>query len=448
MVFRMNVSYILILLATVLFIGIIVSTIVSYQLYKNTKTEVRHIENLLVLTAKKKHPDWDSAINNVIYENHPNVYVHIETPDGKTIYSDGSESIRDKEHSMAQAKGFFPFLLKSDTMPVYYDRISYRHYTFKIYAKMAAVHEFMESMVRVLFFSLLAGALIGSFVIYKLSRRLSKPLTDLTSMIKSLTAENLQFNVAVPKGPAEVKDLAIAFNHLMDRLNQQVQREKDFVSDASHELRTPLAAIHGHVNLILRRGKDHPEVIERSARFINEESKRMQRLIDQLLMAAKLDQPAAAGETANLSIIAKNISEDFKPVIRQKFTSEIEEDVVAAISEDHFHSIIVSLLDNAGKYTPKDGWVRLEVRRKGEACIVSVQNSGPAIPDEEKEKIFERFYRIDKSRNSKIGGTGLGLAIVKQLVEINGGEIRVSDLEPSGCSFTVKLKAAVRQGKD
>ncbi|RYL92535.1 HAMP domain-containing protein [Sporolactobacillus sp. THM7-4] len=439
--FRLNFWYILILLATVLFIGIIVTASVSYQLYKNTEVEVRHIENLLILTAQKKHPNWERSINNVIYENHPNVYVHIETPEGRTIYSDGSESIMDKDQQLSKTSWFTSLFLNRGSALIYHHNVSYHHYTFKIYVKLATIHEFVESMIRVLFFGTLAGLVIGSFAIYNLSRRLSRPLVDVTRMIKNSTAENLEVTVPVPKGPQEVKDLALAFNHLMNRLREQIRREKNFVSDASHELRTPLAAIHGHVNLILRHGKAHPEIIEQSSRFINQESMRMQRLIDQLLMLARLDQSTVTVAPVNISIIAKSIAEDYLPVIDQKFTVDIEDGVIGMVNEDHIHEIIISILENSGKYAPKDGWIRLVVCRRENDCYVIIQNSGPKIPDDEKEKVFERFYRIDKSRHSQIGGSGLGLSIAKQLIQINKGAIRVDDLEPEGCQFTVKFPA-------
>ncbi|WKB34781.1 histidine kinase dimerization/phospho-acceptor domain-containing protein [Terrilactibacillus sp. S3-3] len=138
---------------------------------------------------------------------------------------------------------------------------------------MATIHEFWETTVRVLILSAIAGILIGSLAIYRFSRRLSKPLAEVTNTIKLATStEDLEVTVPIPERPQEMKDLAIAFNHLMNRLSQQIQREKNFVSDASHELRTPLAAIRGHVKLIMRHGNEHPEVIEESAQFINQES--------------------------------------------------------------------------------------------------------------------------------------------------------------------------------
>lgn len=439
--FQLNCRYILILLSTVVFIGATAIVSVSYQLYKSTETEVRHIESGLAAAAKEKHPDWKRTIRNVIDENHPNYYVHIETPDGRTIYSEGSESITDDDKKLPDFKWFSSISIKHFSMPIYHHETSYHHYTFKIYVKMAAIHEFMESTIKVLILSAVAGILFGSLAIYRFSRRLSKPLAEVTETIKLATStENLQVTVPIPEQPQEIKDLAIAFNHLMHRLNEQIQREKNFVSDASHELRTPLAAIRGHVKLIMRHGNKHPEVIEQSAQFINQESLRMQRLMDQLLMIARLDRSSMSVTPVNLSMIAKSISEDNIPAIRQRFTVDIGDSITAIANEDNVHQVIISLLENAGKYTPDDGWINLTLKQDDRYAYVIVRDSGPSIPDDEKKKVFERFYRVDKSRSSKKGGSGLGLSIAKQLVEIDGGKIWAADIIPAGCQFIVRYR--------
>ncbi|WKB34783.1 sensor histidine kinase [Terrilactibacillus sp. S3-3] len=110
-------------------------------------------------------------------------------------------------------------------------------------------------------------------------------------------------------------------------------------------------------------------------------------------------------------------------------------------NEDNIHQVIVSLLENAGKYTPDEGWIHLILKQDDHYAYVMVEDSGPSIPDDEKKKVFERFYRIDKSRSSEKGGSGLGLSIVKQLVEIDGGKIWVEDIIPSGCKFIVRYGA-------
>ncbi|WP_332237094.1 sensor histidine kinase [Sporolactobacillus sp. KGMB 08714] len=440
MLFRMNFWFILILLVTVLFIGVSALAVVSYQLYQGTRQDVSYVEHQLIATARQKNPDWNEAVGDALYAQHPDFYVHIQTPDGKTIYSKGSEGIAGSNQYLVKLSLITSFFINNRLIPIYHQTVSYGGYTFDIYVRMLSIRHFIKTMVKVLIFCTALGILFGSLAIYQISRKLSRPLTDVTLFINRLTrTKDLEQRVPLPAHPREVRDLAVSFNHLMAQLERQIEREKRFVSDASHELRTPLAAIRGHVELIQRHGTDHPEVIRQSIHFVDHESKRMQRLIDQLLMIARLDRKAKALFPVDLSIIAGNVIADYASEVEQTLTADIADNVCAPANEDYVHQIIVSLLGNARKYTPAGGWIKIIVNSDRNYSYIRVQNSGSRIPDEEKEKIFNRFYRLDKSRSSEQGGTGLGLAIVRQLVEIENGRIWVQDMNLPGSEFVVRF---------
>ncbi|MCQ2011578.1 HAMP domain-containing histidine kinase [Sporolactobacillus sp. STSJ-5] len=440
--FQMNFWYILILLLTVLFIGLAVLSVVSYQLYKDTEHEVEYVKKQLIVESREKHPDWTDSIENILYAQHPDFYVHIETPDKTMIYSKGSESITDNNNYLIKLSVFSSVAFKKKFVPIYHHNFSYNGYTFDLYVRMISIQKFIVVMIKVLAVCTLLGVLIGSLAIYQLSRKLNRPLMKVTALINQITeTNNLKKRVPVPPQPREVHDLALSFNQLMDQLDQLIERDRRFVSDASHELRTPLSAIRGHVELIQRHGTGHPEVIERSIHFVDQESKRMQNLIEQLLMIARMGRRSKALETVNLSMIVNNVINDYAGGIVQEFSAEIENETYALANEDYVHQIVVSLLGNARKYTPVDGRIRIKVCGDHDFSYIHVQNSGPSIPNEEKEKIFTRFYRIDQSRSREPGGSGLGLAIVKELVELEEGSIQVEDLKPSGSEFIVRLRA-------
>jgi signal transduction histidine kinase len=439
--FQMNFWYILILLLTVVSIGVAVLSIVSYQLYKDTEHEVEYVEKQLDIESRDKHPDWTDSIENIFYTQHPDFYVRIKTPDKKTIYSKGSESITDHNQYIIKLSLFSSISFKKKFVPIYHHRASHNGYIFDLYVRMISIHKFIVLMVKVLGICVLLGILIGALAIYQLSKRLSRPLMDVTRLINQVTkTNNLKQRVPVPDRPKEVHELALAFNQLMGQLDEQVERELRFVSDASHELRTPLSAIRGHVELIQRHGTSHPELIQKSVHFVDQESKRMQRLIDQLLMIARLDRRSKVLDVVNLSTIADNVISDYATDLEQKFFVDITDDTYALANEDYVHQVIVSLLGNARKYTPADGWIKLIIKSDQQYAYIHVQNSGTSIPDDEKEKIFTRFYRLDKARTSENGGSGLGLAIVKELVELDQGTIWVEDIKPAGSEFIVRLK--------
>lgn len=439
MLFQMNFWFILILLMTVLFIGTSVLMVVSYQLYQGTRQEVGYVEHQLIATSQKKNPDWNEAIG-LLYTQHPEFYVRIKTPDGKIIYSKGSEGIVDNNKYLIRLSLISSIFINNRLIPIYHHSALHGGYTFDMFVQMISIRHFIKTMVKVLIICTAIGILFGSIAIYHISRRLSRPLMDVTMFINRVTrTKNLEQRVPPPAHPKEVRDLAVSFNQLMDQLEQQIEREKRFVSDASHELRTPLAAIRGHVGLIQRHGTNHPEVIRQSIHFVDHESRRMQRLIDQLLMIARLDRKAKTLFPVNLSMIAGNVIADYAPEVDQTLSVDIADNVYALANEDYVHQVIVSLLGNARKYTPAGGWIKIIINSDRNYAYIRVQNSGSRIPDDEKEKIFNRFYRLDKARSSENGGSGLGLAIVRQLVEIENGKIWVQDMDPSGSEFIVRF---------
>ncbi|MCL1630739.1 HAMP domain-containing histidine kinase [Sporolactobacillus sp. CPB3-1] len=440
--FQMVFWYTLILTLTVLFIGFSVLIIVSHQLYKNTEQEVEYVKKQLIVESREKNPDWTDSIESILYVQHPDFYVRIETPDNRMIYSKGSESITDNNTYMFKLSLFSSIAFKKKFVPIYHHRFNNNRYTFDLYVRMISIHKFIVTMVKVLAICIVLGVLAGSLAIYQWSRRMIRPLMDVTGMINEVTkTNNLKRRVPVPDQPREVRDLAHSFNRLLGRLDQLIERDKRFVSDASHELRTPLSAIRGHVELIQRHGNGHPEVVQKSIHFVDAESKRMQNLIEQLLMIARMGRDSRALESVNLSAVVSNVIADYAEGLSQDFKTDIAHNVYAQANEDYVHQIVVSLLGNAQKYTPANGWIQIKVNGNNQFSYIHVLNNGPSIPDEEKRRIFGRFYRVDKSRARTPGGTGLGLAIVKELVELEDGIIWVEDLRPSGCAFVVRLNA-------
>ena len=229
----------------------------------------------------------------------------------------------------------------------------------------------------------------------------------------------------VVENPKEVEQLSQSFNHLLQRLNQKIKKEQQFVSDASHELRTPVAAIRGHVTLLKRRWHDHPEIVDDSLAYIDEESMRMKHLIEELLDLSRESQLPSQKTTFKLT---------------EKITVEASSEVMVNTDQTALHHILLSLLENAGKYSPKESVIKVLITTHQQEIDLSVADEGSGIADSEKENIFERFYRIDKSRSSRIPGTGLGLAIARQYATRISAELFVSDNLPKGSIFHLVLK--------
>jgi len=279
----------------------------------------------------------------------------------------------------------------------------------------------------------------GTWWAQQLATKLSSPTIALVNETRSTIkdSETDQPTLKVPESPQEIKELGNAFNDLLTAQNQRLQREHDFVSNASHELKTPIAAIRGNINLIKRHGDEHPDVIPESLGYIDEESLRMQNLIGNLLNLSRADRAELILEKVNLSQIAEKIGQQYQTSITDKLKLQIDPDLHISGNADTLKQIIVALLDNAKKYSPDESEITLKLEKVAERIQLSVIDLGLGIPDDKKQLIFQRFYRVDTSHSTEIKGSGLGLSIVSQLVKLNNGSIKVLDNVPKGSIFMI-----------
>jgi two-component system phosphate regulon sensor histidine kinase PhoR len=237
---------------------------------------------------------------------------------------------------------------------------------------------------------------------------------------------------------------AVVVLHDITDLRWADQVRRDFVANVSHELRTPLTAVRGYLEALAE-----PDVVaEERARFleiITRHTLRMERLVKDLLRLARLDAGQEAAELVPCDVngLIHAVMADLAAPLeerRQRVEVTIEQNA-AMISCDppKLHDALRNLLANASTYGPPDSRIRVHARQEGESVSISVADQGPGIPDEDLARIFERFYRVDKSRARDPGGTGLGLAIVKHLVELHGGQVRIENAATGGACFTIEL---------
>ena len=239
---------------------------------------------------------------------------------------------------------------------------------------------------------------------------------------------------------------AVLVLHDITDLRRADRIRRDFVANVSHELRTPLTAIRGYIEALLddeRHGADTVRFLEIIAR----QSSRMERLVSDLLRLARLDarQETLDRTRCDLAQIFRGVASDLAPAIeakRQRFSTDVPADAATLDADPaKLHDIVRNLVENAVNYSPENSDVRLVTRRRGQELVIVVSDSGPGIPDDDLERVFERFYRVDKSR-SRPGGTGLGLAIVKHLVELHGGRVTATNRPEGGAQFTITVPAS------
>ncbi len=286
---------------------------------------------------------------------------------------------------------------------------------------------------------------------YALARRALAPVGRLADRARAITAERLDERLPVESPGDELGQMAAVFNETLGRLERSFEQLRRFTADASHEMRTPLTAMKtvGEVGLRERReGGDYREVIG----SMLEEVDRLAHLVDGLLTLSRADAGTLRLDRApeDLGDVARQVAGQLGVLAeekRQGLVVECGEHVVARVDRTVLRQALVNLIDNAIKYSPEGGQVRVVVRDGERGPSVEVSDSGPGIPSEHHDRVFDRFYRIDGGRSRQLGGTGLGLAIARWAVEANGGRLELlASAGDTGCTFRVSLPPVSEDG--
>jgi signal transduction histidine kinase len=275
-----------------------------------------------------------------------------------------------------------------------------------------------------------------------LARRALKPVDDISRTAQEIEESDLSRRINVGTKD-ELGRLAATLNEMIGRLERAFKRQKQFTSDASHELRAPLAVIEAESTLALQ--KERPAAdYQQSLETISQESRQMSSLIDQLLTLARAD----AGKEqwnfteVNMGKLISSLSTDVEVLCQERglsFQPGQIQDLMVKGDEARLRELFMDLLDNAIRYTPAPGTVSVSLRPEGQMAVALITDTGIGISGEDIPFIFERFYRVDKSRSRAEGGTGLGLAISKHIAEAHGGRIEVKSEIGVGSTFSVWL---------
>lgn len=286
--------------------------------------------------------------------------------------------------------------------------------------------------------------LVAAGVGYWMSRRALAPVDALVRTAREVSGTNLGGRLQKLNTGDELQRLSDTLNEMLDRIESAFRRVTQFTADASHELRTPVSLIRTEAELALRRFRTENEYKD-SLQHILLEAERTTTLIEQLLSLARADsgRETLHMRAVNLSETLRGVADSWKQVAAIRdlhFSANInDQDAVVSGEETLLRRLTDILLDNAFKYTPSPGTVSLTLGCRDDIAVITVQDSGVGIPQEEQGKIFERFYRIDKARARAQGGTGLGLAIAQWIVSQHRGSIRVESRPGEGATFRAEL---------
>ncbi|WP_139114491.1 MULTISPECIES: sensor histidine kinase [Lysinibacillus] len=306
-----------------------------------------------------------------------------------------------------------------------------------------SIHALMERLNRHFLIVGIISGVVTIAVIIVLSRKLAFPLVQMKEA--TLKMSKGDFTVALStNGKDELSDLSNAIQLLSDDLHHLREERKEFLSSIAHELRTPLTFIKGYTDILYKR-----DLTERDRQkylgIIIEETNRLSRLIKDLFDLAKMDENSFVidKESLHLDKFLANIETKLSPAFQEKqihFFVQCEEGLTLMADSARLEQIILNLLNNALTYCSSGDSTSIIVKRHSRYLQISIKDTGKGIPKKDLPYIFERFYRVEKSRTRALGGSGLGLAIVKELVHAHGGEVTVFSEENKGTTFELLFK--------
>ena len=282
-------------------------------------------------------------------------------------------------------------------------------------------------------------ALAGGVATYFISGRALKPLCEFSDKIEEVQAQNLSDSRIEESSVAELNRLSVSYNRMLARLSEAFKMQRQFTANAAHEFRTPLAVMQ--LQLDMYNSTEHPTndaCAQQTIRMMTEQNERLSKMVKTLLDMSELQTVARDDEIA-LDALVEEVLADLEPLAQEKaihLTAQCDA-VTMTGSDILLYRLVYNLVENAIKYNTPGGTVTVGADRQDKHIRLTVADTGTGIPEELKERVFEPFFRLDKSRSRALGGVGLGLALVREIVSVHGGSISVKDNPDGGTTFEV-----------
>ena len=365
-------------------------------------------------------------------------FIRILGSDGRTLASSGDDDDAPRIDgdvdgtTTAESPEGESFLVASDDASTGEDEV-----TVLVGAPLEDVDESAATATRLLVIGVPALVAVVGIATWFVVGRAFAPVDRITREVDEITGTDLDRRVSTPPSNDEIGRLAHTMNHMLQRLDTAQRRQREFVSDASHELRSPTASLRQHSEIALAYpDRADAEVL---AGLVQAESIRLQRIIDALLLLARIDERSQQVDRRAVDI------DDLVLVEARRLhdTTDLEIDTSGVVAtrvrgdEGMLAQVVRNLADNATRHARSR--VALGVREDGSEAVLTVEDDGAGIPADQRERVFERFVRLDEARARDDGGSGLGLAIVRELVHLHGGSVAVVDGSLGGARFEVRL---------
>ena len=284
-------------------------------------------------------------------------------------------------------------------------------------------------------------ALLGGVATYFISGHALRPIREFSDKIEKVQAQNLADSRIEENQVEELNQLSVSYNKMLERLSDAFEMQRQFTANAAHELRTPLALMQ--VQLDLYHSNSHPDNdadTVQMIKMVTEQNDRLNKMVKTLLDMSEL-QTVGRDDEIVLDALVDEVLEDLEPLAEGKNIRLIGKckDITMVGSDILIYRLVYNLVENAIKYNHSGGQVTVTADRKEKHVYLSVEDTGAGIPEELKERVFEPFFRVDKSRSRELGGVGLGLALVREIVRVHDGSITVKSNPSGGTIFEVVL---------
>ena len=284
-------------------------------------------------------------------------------------------------------------------------------------------------------------ALLGGVATYFISGHALRPIRELSDKIEKVQAQNLADSRIEENQVKELNQLSVSYNRMLERLSDAFEIQRQFTANAAHELRTPLALMQ--VQLDLYHSNSHPDNdadTVQMIKMVTEQNDRLNKMVKTLLDMSEL-QTVGRDDEIILDALVDEVLEDLEPLAEGKNIRLIGKckEITMVGSDILIYRLVYNLVENAIKYNHSGGQVTVTADRKEKHVYLSVEDTGTGIPEELKERVFEPFFRVDKSRSRELGGVGLGLALVREIVRVHDGSITVKSNPSGGTIFEVVL---------
>ncbi len=310
---------------------------------------------------------------------------------------------------------------------------------------LSSYHRTMNRVTNTIYLVSFGALVISAMMGFFLASRFLRPIRRISKTIDQINSEP-QSDARIPalRTNDELSHLINEFNAMLDRIQRFIDQQTDFVGDVSHELRTPVAILEGHLNMLDRWGKEDPEVLDESIKASLQEVSRMKSLIQEMLDLTRADQVETqfVHAVTEVNEIVEQVTNDMQ-MIHPDFTITLENELDGPawvqFYRNHMEQVLIILIDNAVKCSRDRKEIHVSVGSSDTTVDLAVQDFGEGIAPKNQDRVFNRFYRVDKARSREKGGNGLGLSIAKQLIDGYHGTINVESVPGSGSIFRIAL---------